>query len=549
METEITANPENTEGAIIISEGPNNKRKQIMALVVSLAIICGAVYAYAVLDMLKSPKQIYLEAESTNLLQIKKQIKSAYDDYVKLCQDNPIHNNIEMTFSLKDSGKANLETGFINIFLQQCKVIVNTASDEKQGIGYTNVAFNVANRNLFGIDYLVSPEQAGVAIPALYDNYLYINFADRDILQEKFGIEGLPRKIVSNEEYRKVLELAPKEKRLFIKYAKLYRDCLDESQVSLEKGTFAEGERQINCRKITVSFDQQQSVDLAGMYAETMAQDDPFLELVCNKQQQILQLCYDSGYNMEHLAVEVMDKNKLKEALQSFKDKLSSCEASSTQVVMTLYVDSHDNILDRQVTIGEDDNRTLVRTACWKNQDKNTQAIFHIKNLDEAEPGEFRIDYTGKKIDSKSTGGQIVVALKDEFTEGKFFMGYIHSKEGQTENFSADFSLFSREDNTQISGEFKSDVTFNKNENKREGLTTFTLNLDGISEETQNKSVVLNFKHTKEFNKPVELPVLDNSNSQNLAEMSEEDLARLKLQIEENLEKLRAENYGLLQSL
>lgn len=553
METEITTNPEQAEDTKIISEGPNYNKKKIIALVVTFAMICGVVYGYTVLDVLKSPKQIYLEAERTNLLQINKQLKNAYEEYynnyAKLYEEKPVHNNVEMTLSLKAPGTDNYEIGLMNIFLQQCKLLITSASDEKQGIGYANINLNIANNNLIGLDYLVSREKIGMAVPALYDKYLYVNFAEREILQEKFGLEGIPRKIVSNKYYKKVFTLTPQEKKLFAKYGKLYADCLNEEQISLEEGTFSAEKRQINCRKITVSFNHQQISHLARIFAETMAQDEPLLELVCSKQQQLLQLCYDSGYNMESLDAEKLDKNKLKEALNSFKDRLSSGEGNSSQLIMTLYVDSRDNILDRQITIGEKDSGALVRTACWTNQEHNTQGLFLMQSLDEAEPGELRFEYTGKKIDSKATGGQIVMIFADEVTDDKFVIDYTHSKEGDQEHFTADFTLFSSEDNTNISGNLQSDLTFNKKDKKRDGVTSFTLNLDGISPEMQNMDLILNFKHSEEFNEPVELPTLDHTNSQNLADMTEEDLARLKLQLEANMQKLMLDNYGIFQSL
>ncbi|MFZ5753427.1 MAG: hypothetical protein ACOY3J_04240 [Bacillota bacterium] len=556
METNMTSREE------LIAPQPTNsskKRNILIAVLLAVFLFAGSAYGYFVHDLFKSPKQIYLEAEGKHLSQLVKTWGESYDwyykEYVKPYLENPVRSTVEISAGIKGLELPDPNLWILLDILEKSKIIAESFVDEKNQQYYTKFDVALEGNKLIGFETFVDKTKFGFGVPLIYNKYAVVDLKDRDKLKEKFGVTALPKKILT---YNDVLDAfrIPKEEReaLFEDYAKLYVDSLKKTQVTMQKGTFPEGNMKINTRILTISFTEAEIADLMKKMADKMAEDEKLLNLVYTKQKSIIKLMDDAGYDLAALGIKEKEKSEIKGMLQEFSknihDGLKDLKLADG-VKMVLYIDGKDNILEREVTFGNANDKTVIKTARWVDASKQENGLFVVSGGEQGKSGELKAAYTKKPIDSKTKKGTFSFSLKDDKEDFSLLLesDFSEVKDGAKQDDEVKFTVTAKdqEGTGKFSGELKTNMAVNEKDKNREMDSTLKLTFDVSSEGIQGANLNVTVKQKDEFGAEVKLPKLEAGNTVDVVNISEEEMFKLQQELMAAVQQFVEKNMALFQ--
>jgi hypothetical protein len=485
-------------------------------------------------DVLKSPKQIYLETEARELSKITTAVDKGRDPFVfspYFTPNYPTRSLTEITASVSGTAEDDPMTAMIAELLKNSKVIVDSSSDPITQKNYLQLKVNSNNAEVLGIEAFVDKDRIGGKIPAIYDKYLYIDYKDRERFKERFGIE-LPSNLHSEFEHQNLFQLNKAEVELILsKYAKIYADNLKDNQVVMSDGVFRNGTTNINAKIMTISFTNTQLDTLIEQVADTVANDNQLLDLIYQKYQSFSNLNMSMGYIPPGEVP--LTKAEVKQAIRDFCSQLKTTVKNTSVpegLTMALYVDSQQNILERKVNFGK--NNIDLRN--WTVGSKtNSAVVFNGYILNSAVMFETNeLQQNGKTV-SKD--------LKFKVTESNgantidFDSSYANSLDGSTQDLNAQFRVI-----TNSTGQPEEISVKYLSKGKTDLKTKAVVSNANLSFEMKtpslginNTTVSFNIKQSVDCIKNVTLPNLQSENSLNLAEASDEQLAEILQRIEE----------------
>lgn len=560
METNL-----NTPGEELITQPPEKGGKRTVIVIVSLlfvALLAGSAYAYTVLDFLKSPRQIYLEAETKGLNDFAKSVGEVYEEYhnknIKPYLENTVHSKFEISGEATGIVPPDPTAVIIMDVLKKSKLIVDTSLDEQNQQSYTKLDVAVEGNNLLGVEYFVDKNKIALGVPVIYNKYGFADLKDRDKIQTRFGLQTLPKRLVRYNEFVDALKISKQDADVILNgYGKLYADSLDDRQVTSRKATFAEGDTKISARELTVTFSEGQFKELLKKFAAKMQNDEKLIDLIYTKQKAWIKLMEDSGNNPAAQGIKEMTKGEIKTSLNQFNKNLDDSLKEMKMLEgakMVLLVDAKDNILDRKISFTESGSKVLIRTAGWTGQDKTTNGVFVFKSEEPNQVEEFKIDYTAKPENDQTTKGTLTVDAK-ETSAGKqkqliqFITGFTVTKEGSKQQAEMMFSgKFEQETPEKFSGTIKTTITDNDKNKTRETDTGVEIKFAQTAEESiSGPGLKLAIKGKEEFGAKLTLPKLDANNSVDLANATDEEIMKMQQDIQAGLQAFLVKNQALFQ--
>ncbi len=556
METNMTPRE---ELIVPLQSNSNKKRNMAIAVLLVVVLLAGSAYGYVAHDLFKSPKLVYLEAENKLFSQLAKTWRESHDqyykDYVKPYLENPVRSTMEMSASLKGLELPDPNLWLVLDILEKSKVIVESSVDQKNQQYYTKFDVALEGNKLIGFETFVDKTKFGFGVPLIYNKYAVVDLKDRDKLKEKFGVHALPKKILTYNDIMDALQVPQGERDALLKdYAKVYVDSLKNSQFTMKKGTFAEGNTTINSRILTVTFTEAEFVDLMKKMADKMAEDEKLLNLVYTKQKSIIKLMDDAGYDLAALGIKEKEKSEIKGMLQEFSkhinDGLKDLKLADG-VKMVLYIDGKDNILEREVTFGNANDKTVIKMARWVDESKQENGLFVVSGGEQGKGGQMKAAYTKKPVDSKTQKGTFSFSLKDDREDFSLLLegDFSEVKDGAKQDDGVKFTITAKdqEGTGKFSGELKTSLTINEKDKNREMDSTLKLTFDVPSEGIQGANLSVTVKQKDEFGAEVKLPKFDSSNTIDVANMSEEELFKLQQELMTAVQQFVEKNMALFQ--
>lgn len=534
-----------------LSPEPTGKKHWLIGLIVTLLIISSAVYAYVSLDVFKNNKQIYAEIEVKNFNQVKEKISNIYntyyENYIGKYLENPVQEEMELSMSLQgiDTGDPNMNK--VLDLLQKSKLIVTTKQEQKKEYAYASLDWAIENNNIVGVEYLVDKTKLAFKVPAFYDKYVVFDLKERDILEQKFGMQDLPKKLMLSEDFYDAFKLTPKEAKVFYAYGRLYLDSIEEKQITMTKGTFSEGDFKVDdCRVMTITFNSNDEKELEKKFREKLTQDEDLVNLIYNKWDNLYKLFEEAGYPMDSGEFNKLSKEQIREGLKSFAEEETEAEVPEG-FKMVLYIDQDDHILERCfLPLDETKSPEVIRCASWIDQGKDNW-LFLMKGI-ENDPGELRITHQGMSLQENEKKGTLVVSFKgsepSESMEWKNDYSYKsdETKEVGEWKFAVNYAQMD-----MVSGEIKTDIDKNAKENSKKGVTKASLCLNNIPEESLNNATInLEVKHSEIIGKKFEHVKLNEATSVNLAKATQAQLAAIMQEVQNKAQQFMLENQALI---
>jgi len=407
--------------------------KKILIISIAAAVLVfgggGLFTAYAMFDVFKSPKTVYLESEykawrafEAELSEAIRKWKTEYELFLK----EPYESETEIS-DLNVEGLENDEVaGEMLDFLRDWTLSVRTKTDPGNERYLSETVLSLDGERFVGIDTAVEETRIGFRVADILDKYLVIN------LQSDANDE-LPNRIVSVQDMVDALRISGEDvKPILAKYVDIYVKELKDSQVTLSKNVpFKRGDFEKNVREVTVTFSTDELVNLMVKWLEQMEQDEALIDLLYDKYESLAKLAEDSGES-----VDVMSKGeftgKFKDGIRETIDELGDGDKYDDALRIVLLVDGKDRMLSRAVTLkGTDDAVLEVERAKWTDSG-NTEQVELVVHLEEdegdfdfeagytwqAETGEgtFRIEGSGESFGDKSAvaiGGAFTITDKE----------------------------------------------------------------------------------------------------------------------------------------
>ncbi len=557
METNLNL-PSSGPESPVSSVGPKkSKTILIVTAVLVFCLIAGSAYAYFALDFFKSSKQIYLEAEAKQLVEVNNSLNKALDDYntnMKVLQETPVHSNVEL--SAKVSG-VNLPAGSSDQLtidlLNKTKFIIESSSDQKNQKFYNKLNIALEGNNLLGIESFVDSEKIGFGVPAIYNKYGIMEFKDREKLMTRYNLQAWPKKLVRTEDTLELFKLSAQEKLLLLEYGKLYVDSLDEKKLTLKPGTFSAEGIKIEVREITVTYTESEFKALIKQIANKMATDSRTIDLIYAKRQKLNQLLEDSGQP----SLGAMDKPQLTKVLAQantdFLKELASWQLPQG-VKMKLLVDAADNILERTITSGKAEELVTYRTAKWVDQAGQTKTECSLTAKSGNATLELKLAHSYQQPDSKSQKGKLSFTAQETADnkqtnlfklENDYNLTKVDNRAELVNAFKVAFE--DEYDKQKMAGDIKLSSTKNDKEKTRDTEMTTKLKIDLPDQQQVVVDILL--KGQEKFGAAVKLPVLTADNTVDLADVTDEQLNVIYQEIQKGVFEFTTRNAELFQPL
>jgi len=331
---------------------PEKKSKKWLLGIGALAAIAlaGLGTAYAKLDLFKSAKTIYLEAEANNLQQLADSAFAAYEEYeayMKPYLEQPVHSTSELSAITLDAEIPDPAAQRLLDLLKEAKFVLDASMDQQKQQQAGKLILHLHDKPLTSLEYFQTDTLFGFKFPDFYSKYAYLDLNDRDALEEMFG-EGLPKRFVTTGDVFKAIQLEKDEvKNALAPYIAIYADSLKDTQVSINKNvSFEEEGYKTSAREITVSFTREEASALLTQIAKKAKTDDQLFNLLYSRYEKLTGLMEDSGY-----PVEVLSRDEFKQKYdQFFADLIEDVEVKTKtdeQLKMVVLVDDDKQILAR----------------------------------------------------------------------------------------------------------------------------------------------------------------------------------------------------------
>lgn len=543
METTTNASP------------PRKKSKKMMlgigaAVVVVLA---GLGTAYAKLDLFKSAKTIYLQAEATSMMQLSDQVSTAYaeyDAYMKPYLEQPVHTTTEISDFVLDAYIPDPSAQAVLDLLSSAKVVMDANVDEKNQLQSGKVELHLNGSPLTSLEYFQKDTQFGFSLPDFYSKYFYADLKDRDTLEANFG-EGLPKRFVTTGDFYEAVKLDSSEvKSLLTPYALLYAGSVKDSQVSMnDAATFNVEGYETKAKEITVSFTQEEASALLTEIAEKAKADEALLTFLYTRYSNLATLMDDSGYPVNALSQEEFKK----QYDQFFADMIEEVKVGTPtqeQLKMVVMVDSNYHILSRKLYFtGEQGNeeQVLWNSVAFTNG-ADTYHRYSVHDPENWDSNEITFTYKATEQDGKTNGTMSFLFVEADEPHLDLTSTFEATKQDKQENTTYSFTLSVLDDTIgeqmSLSGDITANVT--NTESGRQSTADVTINFDQATPDMP-QGISLKVNATEEFGKPLEIPTISADNSVNLATLDDMQMMEIEQEVGMNLQQFMMNNAALFE--
>ncbi|MCM3593917.1 DUF6583 family protein [Brevibacillus borstelensis] len=531
----------------------SSKKALLIAGAVGVAILGGLGTAYAKLDLFKSAKTIYLEAEANNVKQLADDASQSfgeYEKYMKPYLEKPVHSTMELSQFNIDADIPDPQAQKVLDLLKSAKLVVEANADEQKRQQSGNFEIHLKDNKLINMEYFVDDTKMGFRFPDFYPKYGYVDLKDRDVIKEKLG-EELPKRLVTNKDMYEAIKFSREEvSSIFAPYALMYAESLKDSQIAMNKNaSFSEEGYKTDAREITVTFNAEEAKALFTKMAEKAKADEKLFDLIYNRYHNVSALLIDSGYpDVQELSKDEFKKEYEKAFDDALKD-LKDTKNSKEQLKMIVLVDGDHQILSRKLVFVEENQKeqNIWSSVGFKNG-ADTYQRYSLFVEDGGEKGEMTLSYKANKQGDKTTG--TVAFLFDAQPDVLLDLTtkFETTKQADKENGTYDFTLKAKSDSDpetiSLTGQVTSAVT--KTENGRDTDGTFKVNFEQSTPDMP-KSLSMNLKFKEEFGKAITMPSLSADNAVNVATVTEEEMMQIQQEVGTAAQQFMMKNMELFQ--
>lgn len=542
METTTNVNP------------PRKSKKKAWLVIGAAAVIVigGLGTAYAKLDLFKSSKAIYLQAEAESMLKFSNDVSKSYAEYeayMKPYLEQPVHSKSELSDIQIDMDIPDPQAEQILDLLSHAKLVVNSNIDEQKKQQSGNMEIHLNEKKLATLEFFANDTLVGFKLPEFYSKYAFVDLKDRDAIAQNFG-EELPKRFLTYGDLFKAVEVNSDEvKSIMTPYALLYANSLKDSQITLKKDvTFNEEGYQTNVREVNVSFTPEEASALLTQLAEKAKADEKLLDLIYTRYNNVNTLMSDAGYEVGPTITREEFKKSYDQVFTDMIEEVKVADPDKEEKLnMVVLIDSDHQILSRKLAVAEKEKESVFWQSVSYQNGAETYHSYSLQDPENADSNKLNISYKAKEDKGKTNGtfgflvvdqSQPVVDLKTTFET---------TKQDKKEDGTYDFTLSLQDDGAlqaiSMSGKITSSMT--TTDNGRESTADVSLRFDETPD--MPMGVSLKLKTTEEFGKPLEIPQVNESNGINLATLSDEQMMEIQQEVGISMQTFMQENAELVQ--
>lgn len=340
-------------------------KKAILIGATSAVAIAGSIGAYLAFD--KSPKEMYFQAELTQLEKTTNQFKDDFEkefNFYRSISEKSYETieNFALSVESEELKKTNPELlKFLN------NVNMNTSIQQDIKEDKMSVVFDLVNKNeyIVGLDATLSPKQIAVKIPSIFENYLYLNTSDygkfmknQDETYE--GQESLEFSPASSSDFPFDKELGEDIKKEYGKF--IFKEISDDS-VKLKEVDY-NGNK---AKSLTLTINENEFKSISKNVLTKLQADEDLI----NRLSQSLEDYYNSSNGLDSLIhgddTEEFDtkffKESLVDSITTSLEKLENDETVAENVVLSSTITVLDNeIVDRKLSLTNSSLDTVILT-------------------------------------------------------------------------------------------------------------------------------------------------------------------------------------------
>ncbi|NME99439.1 DUF6583 family protein [Aneurinibacillus aneurinilyticus] len=534
----------------------------IILAVIAVLVIGGGLYtAYAFFDVFKSNKTIYLEAEAQemqNFSKVMEEYEKNYNKYAQPYLEGGVEQKVEISNLVLDMPTADPQMAKAMEILKDAKLVTETKADGKNNKNYSKTNLNIKNNNVVGVELFYDAEKVGLGVPVVYNKYGYFNWKDKGVMEQRYGLTGLPERVPSSKDYMELAKVPREELRPIIaEYAKLYADSIQDKQVIVnKKATFEEQGVKLDAKEITVTFTPEEHKQLLKKFVDKISKDTKLQDLLYPRYQKLAEMsATGTSQDMPKLTKEEFTKKftKFKEDADRSIDKGEVGEGMK----MVIYADKNRNILSR--TIETTDKKTgekaVFKLASFQDKENKDHVVFDVTTDRSGDTGKVNIVYVNKKEGENqkgsvkfSTTDKMGETTKSDFTADATFA---ITKEGnkQNQDVKVDFKDNQQAQAAPFTLIWKGTVTDNDKDKAR--TSDYKIEFTGPQNDpSMPKKISFAMKSDEKFNVAnIKLPELNAQNSINMATVTDQELMQVQQEIRNGGMQFMMKNMQLFQQL
>ncbi len=546
------------ETTVTVNQTPPRKNLKKTILIVAaagIAVLGGLGTAYAKLDLFKSPKMIYLEAEAQEMKDLSADVTELIANYEKQMKpylEQPVQSTMEISNIKVDADLPDPQAQKVLELLNSAKLVMQTGMDQQKQIQTNVFDIHLKDKKLIGLEMFLDQNRMGFGVPDLYKKYGYVDLKDRDALAAKYGIQELPKRFVTYNDVYNAVKVSKDELSAVLKdYALLYANNVKDTQVTLKKDVaFSEEGYQTTARELTLTFTPEELNALATQIAEKAKTDEKLLDLIYTRYQNVAKLMVDSGYP----DIEVMTKDAFKaEYTKAFDDMLAdlkSSEKGKHGMKIVMLINSDDQIISRKVVDTNEqgkENPGYLETVKWTN---GSESYYRLSFGEIPAEDELKITYKGTKSGTEKKGSVNVLFNTKEESDAEFDVKttFQSKEENGKETGTVDFTAKIDDSGEEFAFSGSVNTTLTKSDRTRESQSEIKVNFDQATPDMP-KSISVQLKGKDEFGKAVTLPALTADNSINLGTITDAEMLALQQELGMAAQQFMMNNMELFQEL
>ncbi len=332
-------------------ESPSPKRKwnwkqRTVVALASITIFAGIAIGYAHYDWLKSPFQIYLEAEAQTISDLRNEALILAESAKSRSLEGTTHESLAAQFHFDGLEQVDEDVQPIYEFLEQLKWVQRVQSNANRNPFYGSYQLMYQEEEWAHMEAAISAQKNGIRLAPFYDKWLVYEASNTAPTGER---SALSRRIYSAEEWRDALqpswnELVP----IIARYANWLRANLDDTQFQLIGAqTVQAGSTSHEVRQLSVTFSDAQIKSFLGGLVYQITHDEELMALIHAKASAANRM---AGETVGETVVEIPEFAQWRLEMQAFSEDfnagLNAMMFRDTR--MTLWIDQEDHVLKRE---------------------------------------------------------------------------------------------------------------------------------------------------------------------------------------------------------
>lgn len=530
-----------------------SKLPVIIVLAIVLVAAVGLYSAYAFFDVFKSNKTIYLETEAKEMQNFSKVLddyEKTFNEYAKPYLEGGMEQKMEISNVMLDMQPSDPQMAKILEVVKNAKIVSESKVDDKNNKNYAKIDVNIKNNNVIGAEFFYDNEKVGFGVPVIYNKYGYFNWKDKAVIEQKYGMTGIPERIPTTKEYIELFKLPREElEPIMAEYAKLYADSIQDKQVIVNKNvTFEEQGVKIDAKQITVTFTAEEYKQLMKKMADKISKDEKLQDLLYPRYEKLAELSA-SGASED---LPKLTKEEFKKKFADFKkDADRSIDEQNTKegLKMIVLADKQDNILSRTIETEnkESGKKAAMKLVSFEDNEGKSHVVFDVAGNDNEN---VNIAYVNKK-EGDNNKGNVKFTFKESGSDVVMDAAFTTTKEGGKQTQDVKVNMKDNQDASfpPIALTWKGTTTDNDKDKTRKAEYKFEL-VGPQDDPSMPKKITFDVKSDEKFNlDTIKLPELNAQNSVNMATVTDEQMMQIQQEIQNGGMQFMMKNMALFQEL